>query len=96
MPSLLSDGEITAALAGLPRWRRAGDALARTDEAPSFPDAIDRVRRVADIAERRDHHPDIDIRWRTVTYTLRTHSAGGITELDVELARSIEPELGRE
>ena len=49
----------------------------------------DAVRRVAEKAEEKDHHPDIDIRWRTVTFVLVTHSAGGITENDLEMAREI-------
>ena len=51
------------------------------------------VRRVADLAERADHHPDIDIRWRTVTFVLVTHSQGGITEQDVALAGEIDRTL---
>jgi 4a-hydroxytetrahydrobiopterin dehydratase len=56
----------------------------------SFLDGIEAVRSVAEEAERTDHHPDIDIRWRTVTFTLVTHSQGGITAQDVELARAID------
>jgi 4a-hydroxytetrahydrobiopterin dehydratase len=52
------------------------------------------VRRVAEFAEQKDHHPDIDIRWRTVTFALVTHSAGGITEKDVEMAGEIDRILG--
>jgi 4a-hydroxytetrahydrobiopterin dehydratase len=51
------------------------------------------VDRVAAIAEDRDHHPDIDIRWRTLTFRCSTHSKGGITDLDVALARSISEEI---
>jgi 4a-hydroxytetrahydrobiopterin dehydratase len=47
------------------------------------------VRRVAEHAESKDHHPDIDIRWRTVTFALVTHSAGGITKNDIDMARDI-------
>ncbi|MEE2035117.1 4a-hydroxytetrahydrobiopterin dehydratase [Rhodococcus chondri] len=90
MAQLLTDGEIDAALSELPHWRRAGNALVRTIESPTFPDAITLVNRVADAAEEANHHPDIDIRWRKVTYTLSTHSAGGITASDPELARRID------
>ncbi|MFZ2174335.1 MAG: 4a-hydroxytetrahydrobiopterin dehydratase [Rhodococcus sp. (in: high G+C Gram-positive bacteria)] len=90
MPELLSDGLIDAALAELPGWGRSGDSLVRTIESPSFPDAIDLVGKVADEAEAMNHHPDIDIRWRRVTYTLSTHSAGGITQLDLDLASRID------
>ena len=59
----------------------------------SFLEGIDAVGRVAELAERSDHHPDIDIRWRTVTFALVTHSEGGITEKDVLLARGIDAVL---
>lgn len=87
---LLTDSEIADALTGLDGWSRSGDALTRSVEAASFPAGIDLVRRVADAAEAANHHPDIDIRWRTVTFTLSTHSAGGLTAQDVALAREID------
>jgi 4a-hydroxytetrahydrobiopterin dehydratase len=93
MPALLDDPAIDAALVDLPGWERAGDALVRTAELPSFPVAIGVVARVAEIAEDRNHHPDIDIRWRTVTFRCSTHSAGGITRLDVDLARAISEQV---
>jgi 4a-hydroxytetrahydrobiopterin dehydratase len=93
MPRLLDDDEITAALGGLPGWERDGDALVRIAELPSFPTAIGVVDRVAAIAEERDHHPDIDIRWRTLTFRCSTHSVGGITELDTALAAAISQEI---
>jgi 4a-hydroxytetrahydrobiopterin dehydratase len=93
MPRLLDDDEITAALGSLPGWEREDNALVRTAELPSFPAAIAVVDRVAAIAEERDHHPDIDIRWRTLTFRSSTHSAGGITELDVALAATISQEI---
>ncbi|MFD6857411.1 4a-hydroxytetrahydrobiopterin dehydratase [Rhodococcus sp. NPDC060086] len=94
MAQLLTDGEIDAALSDLPHWHRAGDALVRTIESPTFPDAITLVGRVADVAEEANHHPDIDIRWRKVTYSLSTHSAGGITAADPDLARRIDALAG--
>jgi len=57
--------------------------------APSFLDAVRLVTMVGEQAEALDHHPDVDLRWRTVTFTLSTHSAGGVTEKDLELARRI-------
>lgn len=90
MAELLSDPDIDTALAELPHWRRVGDALTRTVESASFPAAITLVDRVAEVAESMNHHPDIDIRWRKVTYSLSTHSAGGITQSDLELARRID------
>ncbi|RVW06131.1 4a-hydroxytetrahydrobiopterin dehydratase [Rhodococcus spongiicola] len=90
MAELLSDTDIDTALTGLPSWRRDGAALVRTVESSSFPAAITLVDRIAEAAESMNHHPDIDIRWRKVTYTLSTHSAGGITKSDLELARRID------
>ncbi|TQM30727.1 4a-hydroxytetrahydrobiopterin dehydratase [Nocardia bhagyanarayanae] len=87
---LLSEAEIADALAGLPNWSRSGDNITRTIKASSFPAGIDLVRRVADAAEAANHHPDIDIRWRNVTFTLSTHSAGGLTALDLGMAREID------
>ena len=93
MASLLDDGAIVKALADLPGWERDGDALVRTAALPSFPAAIAVVDRVAAIAEDRNHHPDIDIRWRKLTFRCSTHSAGGITELDAALAAAISEEI---
>jgi 4a-hydroxytetrahydrobiopterin dehydratase len=86
----LTDAEITAALAGLPQWQREGDEIVRQFELPSFPEAIEFVRRIADLAEAADHHPDLDIRYRTVRVALTTHDQGGITTRDFDLATSIE------
>ena len=60
-----------------------------TVEAPDFPAAIRIVDAVADEAEQMNHHPDIDIRWRTTRWLLTTHDAGGLTQLDIELAHRI-------
>ncbi len=87
---LLDDDAIRAALAELTGWQRDGDALTRSVEAPTFLDGIALVSAVAQAAEAADHHPDIDIRWRTVTFTVSTHSEGGITEKDLALARTID------
>lgn len=90
MPQRLAPVDLTAALADLPHvYRGSAGQLRVRLQAPSFAAAVQLVDRVAATAEGLDHHPDIDIRWRTVTFTLSTHSAGGITALDVELARHI-------
>jgi 4a-hydroxytetrahydrobiopterin dehydratase len=89
MRELLTDDAIERALGELTGWRRAGQELVRTVELASFPTAIDVVDKVADAAERADHHPDIDIRWRTLTFRLSTHSSGGLTALDLALAEQI-------
>ncbi|MBV8928393.1 MAG: 4a-hydroxytetrahydrobiopterin dehydratase [Mycobacteriaceae bacterium] len=87
--AVLSDEQVDAALPDLPGWARSEGALRRAVKFPTFLDGIEAVRRVAERAEAADHHPDIDIRWRTVKFALVTHSAGGITENDVQMARQI-------
>jgi 4a-hydroxytetrahydrobiopterin dehydratase len=86
---VLNQGQVEAALTALPGWEGDSKALHRSIEFASFPAAIAAVVAVAEAAESANHHPDIDIRWRTVTFTLSTHSAGGVTPLDLSLARSI-------
>lgn len=72
-------------------WVMAGPGvISRTHEFGDFPSAVAAVAEVAALAEGMDHHPDIDIRWRTVTFRCSTHSAGGLTELDVALAQAID------
>ncbi|OZC91050.1 4a-hydroxytetrahydrobiopterin dehydratase [Rhodococcus sp. 06-412-2C] len=88
MTELLTDRDIEDAQ--LTDWTVVEKSLTRTVELASFPAAIEAVNRVADAAEEADHHPDIDIRWRTLTFTLSTHSAGGLTQKDVDLARRID------
>jgi len=87
---LLTDEELSRALQDIPTWQVVDGRLRRTVQCPTFPEAIEFVRRVAEAAEALNHHPDIDIRWRTVHLTLWTHDRGGLTEYDVELARRID------
>jgi 4a-hydroxytetrahydrobiopterin dehydratase len=87
--AVLSDDEVDVALPNLPGWERVEKALRRSVKFPAFLDGIAAVRRVAERAETADHHPDIDIRWRTVTFVLSTHSEGGITQKDLAMAREI-------
>jgi 4a-hydroxytetrahydrobiopterin dehydratase len=89
-PPRLSDDELSAALPGLPLWSGDGGGLHRTVELPSFRDAVAAIGAIADVAEEMDHHPDVDLRWRTLHLGLVSHSAGGVTELDLELARRID------
>lgn len=93
--AVLSDEQVDAALPDLEGWQRVDNSLRRSVKFPAFLDGIDAVRRVAERAEAADHHPDIDIRWRTVTFTLSTHSEGGITQKDLELAGQIDSIVGR-
>jgi 4a-hydroxytetrahydrobiopterin dehydratase len=90
MSRLLEPAEVDRQLADLPDWSSDGTSLHRSIDFPSFPEAIAAVASLAIDAEEMNHHPDIDIRWRTVNLTLSTHSAGGITQLDIELAHRIE------
>jgi len=83
---LLSDDEITAALAGLPNWTRTGNSISRTVELADFRAAMLFTGAVAYMAEKANHHPDILIEWNMVTLTLSTHSAGGLTAADMTLA----------
>jgi 4a-hydroxytetrahydrobiopterin dehydratase len=89
MSRLLTDEEVGRQLGDLPEWTRDGDVIRATYEAPDFPSAITLVDEVAVEAEGMDHHPDMDIRWRTVAFALSTHSAGGLTQLDIELAHRV-------
>ena len=90
MPEQLTDDALATALAALSDWQGDATAIRRTAELPSFPAAIEVVRKVADVAENMNHHPDIEIRYSKLTFACSTHSAGGVTELDIELARSID------
>jgi 4a-hydroxytetrahydrobiopterin dehydratase len=92
--AVLSNQEVDAALPTLNGWEHTDGALKRSKKFPAFLDGIDAVRRVGEYAESQDHHPDIDIRWRTVTFTLVTHSEGGITDKDVAMAGDINRIVG--
>ena len=99
MTEVLSDIAIQRELGALPGWSRRGESLTRLYQFRNFEAAMDFVNRVADLAEDADHHPDIDIRYSKVTLVLSTHSAGGITKKDLDLAKAIdagdsEPESG--
>jgi 4a-hydroxytetrahydrobiopterin dehydratase len=86
----LSDIEIQRSLGTLPGWTRKGDAISKTYHFATFPAGIAFIGQVADMAEAMQHHPDIDIRYTRVTFTLSTHDSGGITALDFDLAGRIE------
>jgi 4a-hydroxytetrahydrobiopterin dehydratase len=86
----LTTEAVRAALKKLPGWNLKDEAIGKQYTWPSFPDAIKFVNQVANLAEQADHHPDILINYRRVTLTLSTHSEGGITQKDFDLAAQIE------
>lgn len=89
MSRLLTDEEITRALGDLPGWRRDGERLVASYDAPDFLTAVRLIVEAGDEAEQMNHHPDIDLRWKVTHWGLSTHSAGGLTQLDIELAHQI-------
>jgi 4a-hydroxytetrahydrobiopterin dehydratase len=89
MADRLSDDAVSAGLAAL-QWTRQGDELVKVVTKKDFAEAMEFVNKVADAAEAANHHPDITISWNTVTLRLSTHSAGGLTQLDLGLAGQID------
>jgi pterin-4a-carbinolamine dehydratase/1-acyl-sn-glycerol-3-phosphate acyltransferase len=90
MAELLQPEEVRSALGTRPGWSGDPSGISRTVGFASFPDAIAVVDRIAVVAEELDHHPDIDIRWRNLTFRCVTHSAGGLTARDLDLASRID------
>ena len=90
MTERLSDIAIQRALGALNGWSRRNDTLVKTYTFRTFPEAIGFVNRVAGAAEAADHHPDLDIRYTKITASLSTHSAGGITQKDFDLAERMD------
>lgn len=86
----LTDAEIAQALSSLPGWRREGDELVKQYELPTFARAVECVGLVAKHADAVDHHPDMLIQYRKLTFRLTTHDAGGISARDVALAKKLE------
>ncbi len=87
--AVLSERQIAAGMKSLKRWKRNGSQIYRTVVHKDFVHAMGFVQSVALLAEKLNHHPDIDIRWNKVTLVLTTHSAGGLTDRDFNLARQI-------
>jgi 4a-hydroxytetrahydrobiopterin dehydratase len=89
---LLSPAEIESRASSLASgWSVSSQALTRTVEFPTFLAAVDFVSRMAPHAEELNHHPDVLLSWRRVDLTLSTHSSGGVTALDFELALALDP-----
>jgi 4a-hydroxytetrahydrobiopterin dehydratase len=88
--ALLNDSEIEERLAELPEWKREGDAIRRTYECGDFVGSVNFVESLVSPAESMGHHPDLEVSWDKVTVTLSTHSEGGLTKADFELAGEID------
>ncbi len=91
----IPEAEVSQWLGRVPDWRREGIEIARTFTFRNFREALAFVVHVSMLAERMDHHPDIDIRYKQVSLRLSTHSAGGLTEKDFELASQIDQIVAR-
>jgi 4a-hydroxytetrahydrobiopterin dehydratase len=89
MPERLTDAAVDAELANL-AWTREGDELVKEVTRSDFVDAVRFVDAVVPLAEKANHHPDVAISWNKVTLRLSTHSAGGLTQLDIDLAAEID------
>lgn len=86
----LSDEQISERLAALPGWERVGESIRREFDRGDFVGSVEFVRAIVAPAEELNHHPDVAISWSTVEVTVTTHSAGGLTGNDFELARRID------
>ena len=86
----LSDTEIDERLGGMDGWERSGEAIVKQFDNGDFKGSVDFVNRLTPEAEEMNHHPDLEISWNTVTVTITTHSQGGLTDSDFELARHID------
>jgi 4a-hydroxytetrahydrobiopterin dehydratase len=86
----LDNAEIERRLADLDGWERAGDAIRKAFKRADFVGSVDFVRALVEPAEEMGHHPDLEISWDTVTVTITTHSEGGLTANDFELAARID------
>lgn len=90
MAKLLNKNQVSTRLNRLQNWQHKGREIIKAFEFKDFVEAMGFVTSVALLAEKANHHPDIDIRWNKVTLALSTHSAGGLTNLDFDLATSID------
>lgn len=91
MSDLLSHEEIAAGLKKLNGWSLAGNTITKTCDYPEFPDAVRAINAIADVAESAGHHPNLHLHdYNKLTITIYTHSKGGITQNDLDLAGSID------
>ena len=86
----LTPAQIKTALGAVKDWKKESPAITRTYQFKDFNGSMDFVNKIARVAEEANHHPDIDIRWNKVTLTLATHSEGGLTQKDFDLAKKID------
>jgi 4a-hydroxytetrahydrobiopterin dehydratase len=87
----LDDAQIEARLGELEGWERDGDAIVKEFKLDDFVGSVDFINRLAPVAEEMNHHPDLQVSWNKVVVSITTHSEGGLTENDFELAKSIDP-----
>lgn len=87
---MLSDSEVQARLSEHPGWERRGRAIAKTFERGDFVGSVRFVDSIVQPAEEMNHHPDVEISWDKVTVALSTHSEGGVTAADFDLAARID------
>jgi 4a-hydroxytetrahydrobiopterin dehydratase len=88
--ALLDDNQISERLSGLDGWAREGDAITKTFDRENFVGSVDFVKAIVEPAEDMGHHPDLEISWADVKVTITSHSEGGLTEADFELAGRID------
>lgn len=86
----LSPDEISQQLEALPGWECKDNSIGKQFRFRRFMDGIEFIRRVAELAEAADHHPDIQVNYTSVTMACSTHSEGGVTAKDIRLAGEIE------
>jgi 4a-hydroxytetrahydrobiopterin dehydratase len=88
--ALLSDSKVAERLSELSGWERSGEAIAKEFERGDFVGSVEFVESLVEPAEAMNHHPDLEISWATVKVTISTHSEGGLTAADFELAAKID------
>lgn len=88
--ALLDDSEIEAKLADLPGWEQSGEAIRKSFSCGDFVGSVGFVESLVEPAEAMGHHPDLEVSWDTVTVTISTHSEGGLTAADFELAGKVD------
>jgi 4a-hydroxytetrahydrobiopterin dehydratase len=91
----LSPEQIREELSGLKGWKHEGDFLVKSFKFKEFMEGIGFINKVAKLAERLEHHPDIHVRWTTVRLEVQSHDEGGVTKRDIRLVRAIEKAISK-